>query len=74
VRLIDQLREVAIRRVNEPWWRAVGPPRAVTDLAAKAFVENWDRDSFDARVVLRACQLFESPGHIGDAPGIERAT
>lgn len=58
--LMDQLKEVAIRRVNEPWWNSMAPPRCVDNLCALAFVENWDRDGHDAKVILRCADNLKA--------------
>lgn len=60
--LHQQLREIAIQMVNEPWYESVRAPRACEALMAMAYRENWPRDSFRARVVLE----FDRRLHTGD--------
>jgi hypothetical protein len=69
--LLEQLRDVAISRINESWWNAVTPPRAAQELAGKAFIEDWDRDSLEAKVVLRYCSLINALGYVPESePGV----
>lgn len=68
--LLEQLEQVACRNVNEHWYAAISPPRAVSDLLAKAYEENWPRDSFDARVILECARRLKTMrGLAGD--GVE---
>lgn len=70
--LRDQLRDVASRRIGQVWYEACYPPIAADNLAAKAFREGWDRESFDARVVLRVVTLLHHTRWIDDdEPGVE---
>ncbi len=69
--LREQLEDVAIRRVGPEWFKAVGHVSACRSLLAKAFVDNWPRDHFHSRVILRFNELLnESGGVPDDAPGI----
>lgn len=58
--LLEQLEEVACSRVNEHWYAAISPPRAVSDLLAKAYEENWPRGSFHARVILECARRLKT--------------
>lgn len=74
ITLREQLRQVAIAHVNEPWFNACGAPRAATELAAKAFLEDWPRDGFDARVVLEFCRRMLTAAMVPmDCPGVANA-
>lgn len=68
--LAEQIRELAIRRVNEAWFRVVHVPGAVRALLALAFVENWDRTSYDARVILKAEALMNKGLDVSSEPGV----
>lgn len=70
--LFRQLEHIAVVLVNRPWWNHISPPEAVKHLSARAFIENWPRDIFASRVLLRYDWLLTSQGYISiDEPGIE---
>lgn len=62
--LLEQLEQVAIARFGSLWWASVSPPRAVRDLLAKAYEEDWPRISFDSRVVLECARRLKT-SHLG---------
>lgn len=69
--LREQLQDVTTRQVNGPFFDAIGFPRSVEFLAARAFKQNWDRTSLDARVVLRCAELLDTAGAVTEGePGI----
>jgi hypothetical protein len=71
--LVEQFTEIAIRLVNEPWFKAVGLPRAASELACKGFIEGWDRDSYDGKVIRVVYEMVSNCSLRTDTPGLEFA-
>ena len=69
--LIEQFEEIATRRINKHWLKAAGIPRAASDLCAKAFVEGWDRESLDGRVVIVVYKMVSNCTLREDTPALE---
>ena len=71
--LLLQIEDVGAGAVSLQWVETRTLPEILDELARKAFIENWPRDSFKARVVLKGLELLRRPGkcYIGiDEPGV----
>lgn len=58
--LREQVIQIAIRVVNEPWSRSASIDRVVDKLIVTAFMERWPVDSVDCRAIRRAREILDA--------------
>ncbi len=64
--LREHIREISVRETNQYWYDSMGFGRVIKELAAMAFLHNWDRTSRDSRAILLANSLMSTFGCVQD--------